>query len=40
MIEYQIQLLEELKSEDFELKLLIASKLFEQGRISIGQAVK
>lgn len=40
MTEYQIQLPEELKLGDFELKMLIASKLFEEGKLSSGQACK
>ncbi|HHB52394.1 MAG TPA: UPF0175 family protein [Saprospiraceae bacterium] len=38
MTEYQIQLPEELKLDEFELKMLIAGRLYEQGRLSSGQA--
>jgi predicted HTH domain antitoxin len=35
---YQIKLPEDLKVMDFDLKMLIASKLYEDGRVSSGQA--
>ncbi len=35
-----IQLPDSLKMNDFELKMMIASKLFEDGRLSSGQAAE
>ena len=35
---YHINLPESLKLMDFDLKMLIASKLYEEGRLSSGQA--
>ncbi len=35
---YQINLPENLKITDFDLKMLVASKLYEDGRLSTGQA--
>lgn len=40
MINYHIQLPDSLKIGDFELKMLVAAKLFEDGRLSSGQACK
>jgi len=40
MINYQIQLPDSLKIGDFDLKMLVATKLFEDGRLSSGQACK
>ncbi|MCB0641866.1 MAG: UPF0175 family protein [Phaeodactylibacter sp.] len=37
---FQIQLPDSLKINDFELKMLIASKLFEDGKLSSGQAAE
>ncbi len=34
----QVQIPDEIKVGDFELKMIIASKLFEEGKISSGQA--
>ncbi len=38
MIEYQIKLPENLHMTNFDLNMLVASKLFEDGRLSSGQA--
>ena len=38
MTTYQIAMPENLKMGEFELKMLLASKLFEDGRLSAGQA--
>lgn len=35
---FQIQIPDSVKINDFELKMLIASKLFEDGKLSSGQA--
>ena len=35
---FQIQIPDTVKINDFELKMLIASKLFEDGKLSSGQA--
>ena len=36
----QVQIPDEIKVGDFELKMIVASKLFEEGKISSGQASK
>ena len=38
MAVYQIKLPESANVQDFDLKMIIASKLFEDGRLSAGQA--
>ncbi|HZJ18759.1 MAG TPA: UPF0175 family protein [Pricia sp.] len=38
MKEYQIKIPESLKLGDFDLKMMVAAKLFEDGRLSSGQA--
>jgi len=40
MIDYLVKLPEEIKLGEFELNMLIAGKLFEEGRLSSGQACK
>lgn len=37
---FQIQIPDTVKINDFELKMLIASKLFEDGKLSSGQAAE
>lgn len=37
---FQIQIPDSAKINDFELKMLIASKLFEDGKLSSGQAAE
>ena len=37
---FTIQIPDSLKMNDFELKMLIASKLFEDGKLSSGQAAE
>ena len=37
---FQIQIPDTVKINDFELKMLIASKLFEEGKLSSGQAAE
>ena len=38
MAVYQINIPESAKVQDFDLKMIVASKLFEDGRLSAGQA--
>lgn len=40
MTTYQINLPDSLNIKDFELKMIIATKLFEEGRLSSGQAAE
>jgi len=37
---FQIQIPDSVKINDFELKMLIASRLFEEGKLSSGQAAE
>jgi predicted HTH domain antitoxin len=37
---FTVQIPDSLKINDFELKMMIASKLFEDGRLSSGQAAE
>lgn len=37
---FQVQIPDSVQINDFELKMLIASKLFEDGRLSSGQAAE
>lgn len=37
---FTVQIPDSLKMNDFELKMLIASKLFEDGKLSSGQAAE
>ena len=37
---FTVQLPDSLKINDFELKMIVASKLFEDGKLSSGQAAK
>ncbi|MEN0007060.1 MAG: UPF0175 family protein [Bacteroidota bacterium] len=37
---YQVQLPESLEISEFDLKMLVASKLFEDGKLSAGQAAE
>jgi len=37
---FQIQIPDSVKINDFELKMLIASRLFEDGKLSSGQAAE
>ena len=37
---FQIQIPDSVKINDFELKMLVASKLFEDGKLSSGQAAE
>lgn len=37
---FTVQLPDSLKMNDFELRMIVASKLFEDGKLSSGQAAK